>query len=503
MPATPTESTFELTTIERLKKLGYRYQHGGEIERDLHAVVLEEPLRTQLSRRYRHLPAAAIEQAIQVISTPEGATLDRRNMAFQKLLREGITLRYEVDGEERFEHIYFLDYERPELNDFLVVNQLTIQGGSASSPGNTRRPDVVVYVNGLPLVVFELKSPWDEYADVVGAHHQLGHYTVDIPQLFNFNALCVVSDGNTTLHGLHAAGFEWFAPWKSIDGLTVEPNTTGSMKTLVEGLFPKERLLDYVRNFIVHEVVNEKITKKGAKYHQYFAVRFAVGKTLEAMQPGSDKRVGVVWHTQGSGKSLSMIFLTGILRRWPGLNPTVVVQVDRTDLDNQLYDNFVAAKDLVGTVHQADSVESLRERLQTAGGEVICSTIEKFRLQKKQGELRHPVLSARAQRAGDRRRGPSHPVQPGRWFRLSPAGGPAQRIVHRLHRHADRQRGCQHRPALWRHVARLRHAAGQGGQRRRRHFLRGAAHPVGPGEPEDRRRPGGDCRGAGNRHRSG
>ena len=189
MPATPTESTFELTTIERLKKLGYRYQHGGEIERDLHAVVLEEPLRTQLSRRYRHLPAVAIEQAIQVISTPEGATLDRRNMAFQKLLREGITLRYEVDGEDRFEHIYFLDYDRPELNDFLVVNQLTIQGGSPSSPGNTRRPDVVVYVNGLPLVVFELKSPWDEYADVVGAHHQLGHYTVDIPRLFNFNAL--------------------------------------------------------------------------------------------------------------------------------------------------------------------------------------------------------------------------------------------------------------------------------------------------------------------------
>ena len=160
-----------------------------------------------------------------------------------------------MDGEERFEHIDFLDYERPELNDFLVVNQLAIQGGSASSPGNTRRPDVVVYVNGLPLVVFEQKSPWDEYADVVGAHHQLGHYTVDIPQLFNFNALCVVSDGDTTLHGLHAAGFEWFAPWKSIDGLTVEPNTTGSMKTLIEGLFSKDRLLDYVRNFIVHEVV--------------------------------------------------------------------------------------------------------------------------------------------------------------------------------------------------------------------------------------------------------
>jgi type I restriction enzyme R subunit len=216
---------------------------------------------------------------------------------------------------------------------------------------------------------------------------------VDIPQLFNFNAFCVVSDGVTTLHGMHAAGFEWFAPWKSIDGVTVEPNTTGSMKTLIEGVFTKERLLDYVRNYIVHEMVNERITKKGARYHQYFAVRFAVEKALEAMQPGSDKRVGVVWHTQGSGKSLSMIFLTGILRRWPGLNPTVVVQVDRTDLDNQLYNNFVAAKALVGAVHQADSVAALRERLQTAGGEVVCSTLEKFQL--REDERRHPVLSTR------------------------------------------------------------------------------------------------------------
>ncbi len=394
MTVTPTESTFELATIHRLQDLGYRTLHASAVDRPLHAVVLEGPLRDYLRRRYAHLPAAAIEQAIQVISAPEGATLDRRNMAFQRLLREGYTLRYEAaDGEEKHEHLYFLDFERPEMNDFLVVNQLTVQGGAPGNPGNTRRPDLVVYVNGLPLVVFELKNPWDEYVDVAGAHNQIGHYTVDIPQLFNFNAFCVVSDGITTLHGMHAAGFEWFAPWKSIDGVTVEPNTTGSMKTLIEGLFPKDRLLDYVRNFIVHEVVNERITKKGARYHQFFAVRFAVHKALEAMQPGSDKRVGVVWHTQGSGKSLSMIFLTGILRRWPGLNPTVVVQVDRTDLDNQLYSNFVAAKELVGAVHQADSVEALRERLQTAGGEVVCTTLEKFQL--KEEERRHPLLSTR------------------------------------------------------------------------------------------------------------
>lgn len=390
MSITASESTFEQATIERLQQLGYRYCHGAELDRPLQSVVLVDELRRYLQQRYRHLPATAIEQAIEIVRTPEGMTLDRRNLAFQKLLREGLTVRYEEERQEQFAHLYLADFERPEHNDFLVVNQLTVEGGEA---GNRRRPDLVVYVNGLPLVVFELKSPWDEYADVAGAHNQIGHYTVDIPQLFAFNGFCVVSDGVTTLHGTHNSGFEWYAPWKSIDGRTVEANTTGSMKTLIEGLFPKERLLDYLRNFLVHEVVNDQITKKGARYHQFFAVRFAAQKAVESLRPATDKRVGVVWHTQGSGKSLSMIYLTGILRRWPGLNPTILVQVDRNDLDNQLYESFVAAKELVGTVHQANTVEDLRQRLQTAGGEVICTTIEKFRLTA--GEQAHPVLSSR------------------------------------------------------------------------------------------------------------
>jgi type I restriction enzyme, R subunit len=390
MTITATESTFERATIERLQRLGYRYQYSGELDRPLAAVVLVDELRRYLQQRYRHLPASAVEQAIEVIRAPEGVTLARRNLAFHRLLREGYTLRYEVDGEERFEHIHLANFAQPELNDFLVVNQVRIEGPT----GNARRPDLVIYLNGLPLVLFELKSPWDEYADVAGAHNQIGHYMVDVPQLFNFNAFCVVSDGNTTLHGMYSSGFEWYAPWKSIDGETVEANTTGSMKTLIEGLFPKERLLDYVRNFIVHETVNDQISKKGAKYHQFFAVRFAARKAIEAMHPQGDKRVGVIWHAQGSGKSLSMVYLTGILRHWPGLNPTILVQVDRNDLDNQLYESFVAAKELVGTVHQANDVAGLRNLLQTEGGEVICTTIEKFRLQEE--ETRHPVLSGRA-----------------------------------------------------------------------------------------------------------
>ena len=391
MPTTPNEALFETATIERLKHLGYRHQTGGELERHLHIVVLTDLLRTHLQRRYAQLPIEVIEQAVQRAGTPEGVDLERRNLNFQRMLRSGLTLHYEQDGTEQSAHVYLVDFDQADRNDFLVVSQLSIRGGGSSS--NTRRTDLVVYVNGLPLVVFELKSPWDEFVDTVGAYNQLRHYQADIPQLFNCNAFCIVSDGVTTLHGPHSAGFEWYAPWKSIDGAQVEPNTTGSMKTLLEGLFPKDRLLDYVRNFILHEVVNDQVTKKIAKYHQFFAVRFAVQKVLAAMQPGSDGRAGVIWHTQGSGKSLSMAFLIGILRRWPGLNPTILVQVDRTDLDSQLFDTFVGAKDLVGDVRQAESIDELRDALRTAGGEFICSTLQKF--QRRKGEARHDVLTER------------------------------------------------------------------------------------------------------------
>lgn len=401
MSVTASESTFEQSTIERLLALGYRYQHGSTIARAPQAVVLTAELRTYLEQRYGHLPAFAIEQAIEQIRAPEGVNLERRNLLFHRMLRDGFTLRYEVNHQPFFEHIYLANFAQPTLNEFLVVNQLSIDG---SEPGDRRRPDLIIYINGLPLVVFELKSPWDAYADVGGAFKQLGHYQINIPQLFTFNCFTVISDGKTTLHGMVDSHFEWYAPWKSIDGNTVEANTTGSMKTLIEGLFPKERLLDYVRNFIVHELKDDKPTKKGAKYHQFFAVRFAAQKAVAAMQPAlipasnrtageRDQRVGVIWHTQGSGKSLSMVYLAGILRRWPGLNPTIVIQVDRNDLDNQLYNNFVAAAELVGTVQQADEVDTLRTLLQTEGGEIICTTIEKFRL--KEGETVHPKLSDR------------------------------------------------------------------------------------------------------------
>jgi len=258
---------------------------------------------------------------------------------------------------------------------------------------------VLLYVNGLPLVLFELKNPYSEKPTVDDAYNQVQHYTYEIPQLFDYNALVVISDGVTTLHGMWTSSQEWFAPWKSIDGLAVEPNTTGSMKTLVEGLLPKARLLQYVRDFILFEVVNDKITKKGARYHQFSPVQLAVEKTLAVRnRQGAgevDRRIGVIWHTTGSGKSLSMTFLVGILRRVPEAgNPLFVIEVDRNDLDDQLHDQFTAAHALVGDAPQAQDVDDLRKLLQTEGGGIVFTTIEKFRL--KEGETRHPLLNERS-----------------------------------------------------------------------------------------------------------
>ena len=387
----PNESRFEATTVERLEQLGYEHDDGKVLRENpdfpLAAVVQTDALSRHLRASYPQLPGDAIETAIRIAANPEGVSLLQRNMKFHELLTRGFDVRYKTPkGEERFEHIYLVNWDEPDKNDFRVVSQLPIHGN------NDRRPDLIIYINGLPLVLFELKNPYDENPTVEGAYNQIQHYNLDIPQLFDFNAFCVIADGVTTLHGMHSATLEWFAPWKSIDGCTTEPTTTGSIKTLVEGLFPKDRLLDYVRHFVVFEIVNEVITKKGAKYHQFFGVGFAVEQAMRATQPNGNRKIGVVWHTQGSGKSLSMIFFVGILRRMLH-NPTFIIEVDRTDLDDQLHDFFVAARSLVGEVRHAESVEGLRELLQTEGGEVVFTTIEKFRL--REGESEHPVLSNR------------------------------------------------------------------------------------------------------------
>lgn len=394
-----TESDFELTTIERLELLGYQHVMGSDLDRDHKEVLFADSLRSNLTKRYPNLPKTAVEEAIARLSRPQGADLMRRNLDFHNLLTRGLEVKVDrPDGTFEHVHIHAVDWDHPENNEFLAVNQLPIKGQ------NDRRPDIIVYVNGLPLVLFELKNPYAAEPTVDHALNQVGHYRNDIPQIFEFNALVVVSDGVTTLHGMWSANEEWFAPWKSIDGTNIEKGTTGSMKTLVEGLFKKERLLSYVRDFVVFEQANDLIVKKGAKYHQFFAVREAADRAKLAFMVGGDKRLGVIWHTTGSGKSLSMTFLVGILRRMPELqNPTIVVQVDAADLDDQLHDQFVSARALVGDSRHAGSIEELRTMLQGEGGELIFSTTQKFQLKMERGadgkkipvEAEHPVLSTR------------------------------------------------------------------------------------------------------------
>ena len=405
MPNQGTESQFEATTIDRLLALGgYRYQYGGEIERDLRDVVMIDWLQAFLQKKYPHLPNDALQEAVARASRPEGISAEQRNKNFHALFTRGFEQKYrKTDGTEAIEHIYVVDWENPRTNDFCVVNQLPIRGQ------NDRRPDIIIYLNGFPIVLFELKNPYEEQPNTLGAFNQVQHYKAGISQLFDFNALVVVSDGGmvghadddtphtvgSTLHGMWTAPWEWFAPWKSIDGREVVESSTGAMKTLIEGLFPVERLLDYIRHFVALEIVNDKIDKKGAKYHQYFGVRFAVEEALRATGPGGNRKVGVIWHTQGSGKSLSMAYLVAILRHDPRMeNPTFVIQVDSTDIDDQLHDQFVAVKALVGDVQHAESIEQLRSLLAGEGGEVIFSTIQKFQLGDE--EVVHPTLSTRS-----------------------------------------------------------------------------------------------------------
>jgi type I restriction enzyme R subunit len=390
--ADPDENLFEETTIERLEHLGYRHLDGRELRDDETfpetQVVHRPTLRRHFREQYPFLDERALNEAVQRVARPDGANLSRRNKEAHRLLTKGFELAYEAaDGTEKHEHVYPIDWEHPEENDFWVVQQLPVQGK------NDRRPDLVVYVNGLPVVLFELKSPYRDDTHIGKALNQLQHYTSELRRLFTFNAFCVASDGTKTLHGVDPHAEDWFKPWMSADGETIADDEKQSMRMLIEGLFPKERLLSYLRNFIVHETTGEGIRKKGALYHQFFGVRRAVEETLRATGPDGNQRIGVIWHTQGAGKSLSMVFLVGILRRRLG-NPTILIEVDRNDLDDQLYDAFVAAKSLVGSVHQAEGIDDLRQRLQTDGGEVVFTTIEKFQL--KGDETEHPQLTDRS-----------------------------------------------------------------------------------------------------------
>lgn len=394
------ESIVEQAAIEWLQELGWTHVPGPILAPDgeaperanYRAVVLEGRLRRALARINDHLPPDAIDAALRAVLRLDSPSLEERNHGFHKLVREGVSVTVKKDGRERGDLAWLFDFADPAKNDWLVVSQLTVVEGN-----NKRRPDLVLYVNGLPLAVIEFKNPEDPNATIQGAHNQLRLYMDQTPALFTTNEVLVISDGTEARVGSITAGFERFGPWRTIDGATVAPEALPKLQVLLHGLFERRRLLDYLYHFVLWET-EDGFTKKIAGYHQFHAVNRAVEATVRASSETGDHRIGVVWHTQGSGKSISMVYYAGKVILEPAMqNPTLVVVTDRNDLDGQLYAQFCAAKDLVPSPKQAEGREHLRELLNVASGGVVFTTIQKFSLTEQERTLRDafPALSQR------------------------------------------------------------------------------------------------------------
>lgn len=416
------ESIIEDASLAWLEAIGWRIAHGPEIapgmllaeRRDYTEVILVQRLRDTLARINPDLPADAIEDAFRKLMLLEGPDIIARNRAMHKSLVEGVNVEYRsADGGIRGAQVRVIDFDRPANNDCLAANQFSVEENR-----HVRRPDIVLFVNGLPLAVLELKNAGDEEATIWTAHKQLQTYKAEIPSLFAANAVLVVSDGVEARVGTLSAGREWFKPWRTVAGDRLADPQMPELQVVIEGVFKPGRFLELVRDFIVFEDDGSgRLAKKMAGYHQFHAVRVAVAETLRAAelarkgrskeepgrfeagrQPGGklgDRRIGVIWHTQGSGKSLTMAFYAGRIIREPAMeNPTVVVLTDRNDLDDQLFGTFSRCQDLLRQPPiQAESRAHLRELLSRSAGGVVFTTIQKFFPEEK-GDS-HPMLSRR------------------------------------------------------------------------------------------------------------
>ncbi|XXE20313.1 type I restriction endonuclease subunit R [Pseudomonas sp. Z1-12] len=413
------EQQLEELCLNWFQQIGWRFAHGPDIAPDSSApertdyrqVVLRERLLAALARINPQIPAAALEQAVHALQTVSEPQMVLRNRSVHRLLLSGVAVEFEIGEQKKQDWVYFIDFAQPSNNDFLVVNQFTITGTR-----QPRRPDLIAFVNGLPLAVVELKNPANEQTDVWDAFNQLQTYKDEISDLFNSNAALVVSDGWTARVGSLTANAERMLPWRTILNEDDRPRLQMELETAVRGFFKPELFLDYVRHFVLFEQDGDSIVKKIAGYHQFHAVREAVRATVIAsqhadkrvlavheeratyakeVQPGS-RKAGVVWHTQGSGKSITMACYAGKLLQQPEMkNPTLVVVTDRNDLDGQLFGTFCAASDLLKTTpQQAGDRDELREMLASreAGG-IIFTTVQKFALL--EDEQKHPLLSDR------------------------------------------------------------------------------------------------------------
>lgn len=368
------ENTLEQAIILELQDKGYDYIYGPDIERDYHEVILEDCFRESILRINPEISQSIISEAFKAIKNLGLLRVEDINASFHKYLIEGVPVPYQKEGENRTYTVRLIDFEKPEQNDFKVVNQFTI------IEYKNKRPDILIFINGIPMVLFELKNMANDNTTVEQAYAQVKNYQLDIPSLFYYNAFNVLSDGIDTRVGTITSDYTRYMAWKSENGEKPSEGASDFFTVLLNGMFPKERLLDIIRNFIVFQDANGKTVKILAGYHQYFAVRKAVERTKQALKEKSHK-VGVVWHTQGSGKSLSMVFYAGIIVSDPEFeNPTIIVLTDRNDLDNQLFGTFCASSKLLlrQTPKQAESRANLKELLKVKAGGIVFTTIQKF-----------------------------------------------------------------------------------------------------------------------------
>ena len=371
MQATYTEQSYENSVIELFQNMGYTHVYGPDIEtRDFHCPLYEDILLDYIHRLNKTAPEDAIQDSLFKLKNIDNNDLLQQNMVFMDYLQNGIPARYMENGEQRSTIIYLIDYKKPDNNSFIVANQWTFIENSE------KRPDVLIFLNGIPVVLFELKSPSREETDASAAYRQIKNYMKEIPSMFTYNAICVMSDLLESRAGTITSGEDRYMEWKTKDG-DYENTQYAQFDTFIEGIFTKERLLDILKNFICFNKDGADSFKILAGYHQYFAVRKAIESTKHATK--TDGRGGVFWHTQGSGKSLSMVFYAHLLQE--ALNsPTIVVLTDRNDLDNQLYGQFSRCQDFLRQVPvQAESRENLKKLLdgQEANG-IIFTTMQKF-----------------------------------------------------------------------------------------------------------------------------
>ncbi|MGO2393022.1 MAG: type I restriction endonuclease subunit R [Halomonas sp.] len=410
------EEQLEALCLDWFRDKGWQTENGLDIapesplpERENYKqVLLRADIEKAITKFNPQLPEDAVQQALAQVSKPESPDPVLANRAFHRLLLDGVPVQYKRDDEVIYDHALLIDFERVEANRFRAINQFTIQGSK-----QPRRPDIVCFVNGLPLAVIELKSPSSETADVSGAFNQLQTYKTEIPDLFVTNEALVISDGYTARVGSLTADQERFMPWRTLKDEDDKPLLEWQLETLVRGFFDRELFLDYLRYFVFFETDAERVIKKIAGYHQFHAVREAVKATVIASRElkagvgekratygdevkSGSKKAGVVWHTQGSGKSISMVCYAGKLLQQPAMhNPTLIVVTDRNDLDGQLFGTFSSARDLLKQDPiQAEDRESLRQKLaERESGGIIFTTVQKFTLL--EAESGHPILNGR------------------------------------------------------------------------------------------------------------